>query len=63
MKLEGNRKFLICILFIAASILLVVTKKVPSEGWLEYTAYVVLAYFGGNSMEWFTKRGGQRAAK
>jgi len=53
--IEGKRKYTITIAFLVTSIGLVIFKQIPATDWLQYTSYVILAYFGGNVGEHFTK--------
>ena len=53
---EGNRKFTIAVLYFTLTTLMIIAKLVPGTGWIEYSSYVALAYFGGNVGEWFAKK-------
>jgi len=54
--LEGNRKFLITLIYLIICSVLVATKLIPGNDFISYTSYVIMIYMGGNIGEWVAKR-------
>lgn len=62
--LNGFRKWSMAALFLGTAVILLITKQIPSKGWIEAVGAVMIAFFGTNvgehiidaAKEWVAKR-------
>lgn len=52
----NSKKFIVTILYMLLSTILIFSNKIDAADWLQQTAFVIMAYMGGNSAEWFARK-------